>query len=327
VSNRRQFITLLGGAAAAWPLAARAQQPGKLPTIGLLVPGTPSSHGQWFAALLQRLRELGWIEGRTVAVEYRLAEGHNERYAEIAAEFVRLKVDVIVTNGTPPVLAAKKATSVIPIVFALAGDPVASEVVASLARPGGNITGLSNQISDTGGKKLELLREAVPGLRRLAILANIGNAAAVREMREVQAAARTLALDVSTSEIRRAEEITPSFEALKGRADALYVCADPFITSNRVRINILALGARLPTMHGFREYVEAGGLMSYGANPPDLFRRAGDLVDKILRGAKPADIPVEQPTKFDLVINLTTAKALGLTVPPTLLARANEVIE
>ena len=209
----------------------------------------------------------------------------------------------------------------------MAGDPVGTGLVASLARPGGNVTGLSIQQTDLAGKRLELLREVVPGLRRLAILANVGNPAAVLEMGEVQAAARTLGLEVATLEIRRAEDIAPAFEALKGRADALYVCADPLVNTNRIRINTLALGARLPTMHGFREYVEAGGLMSYGPNFPDLFRRAADYVDKILRGAKPADIPVEQPTKFDLVINLTTAKALGLDVPPTLLARADEVIE
>ena len=325
--RRREFITLLGGAAAAWPLAARAQQPAKLPTIGFLGASTPSAQSQWVAAFVQRLRELGWIEGRTVAIEYRWAEGRSERFAEIAAEFVRLKVDVIVTAGTAAVLAAKQATSVIPIVFAVAGDPVGSGLVASLARPGGNVTGLSIQATDLAGKRLELLREVVPGLRRLAIMANVGNPGAVLEMGEVQAAARTLGLEVATLEIRRAEDIAPAFEALKGRADALYVCADPLVITNRIRINTLALGARLPTMHGIREYVEAGGLMSYGPNFPDLFRRAADYVDKILRGAKPADIPVEQPTKFDLVINLTTAKALGLDVPPTLLARADEVIE
>ena len=197
----------------------------------------------------------------------------------------------------------------------------------ALARPGGNVTGLSIQATDLAGKRLELLREVVPGLRRLAIMANVGNPAAVLEMREVQAAARTLGLDATTLEIRRAEDIAPAFEALKGRAEALYVVGDPLVNTNRIRINTLALGARLPTMYGIREYVEAGGLMSYGPNFPDLFRRAADYVDKILRGAKPADLPVEQPTKFDLVINLTTAKALGLEVPPTLLARADEVIE
>jgi putative ABC transport system substrate-binding protein len=239
----------------------------------------------------------------------------------------RLKVDVIVTQGTPATLAAKQATAVIPIVFAAASDPVGTGLVASLARPGGNVTGLSNQISDTSGKRLEFLREVVPGLRRLAIMANVGNPASLSEMSEVQATARTLGLEVTTSEIRRAEDIAPVFEALKGRADALYLCPDPLMNTNRTRINILAVGARLPTMHGVREYVEAGGLMFYGPNIPDQFRRVGEIVDKILRGAKPADIPVEQPTKFDFVINLTTAKVLGLTVPESFLLRADEVIE
>ena len=324
--KRRELITLVGGIAASWPLAARAQQPGKLPTIGFLG-AAPSIESQRVGAFVQRLRELAWIDGRNLAIEYRWAEGRNERYAENAAEFVRLKLDVIVTSATPATLAAKQATAVIPIVFAAVSDPVGTGLVASLARPGGNVTGLANQISDTSGKKLELLREAVPGLRRLAIMANVGNPASVLDMGEAQATARTLGLEVTTSEIRRAEDIAPAFEALKDRADALYLCPDPLMNANRTRINILAVGARLPTMHGVREYVEAGGLMSYGANISNQFRRVADFVDKILRGAKPADIPVEQPTKFDLIINLTAAKALGLDIPPTLLARADEVIE
>jgi putative tryptophan/tyrosine transport system substrate-binding protein len=324
--RRREFITLLGGAAVAWPLAARAQQPGKPPTIGFLG-ANPSIESQRLAAFVQRLRELGWIEGRTVSIEYRWAEGRSERYAENAAELVRLKVDVIVTSTTPPSLAAKQATAVIPIVFAAANDPVGTGLVASLARPGGNVTGLANQMSDTSGKKLEFLREVVPGLRRLAIMANAGNPGSMLDMSEAQATARRLGLEVTTSEIRRAEDIVPAFEALRNRADALYLCPDALLNTNRIRINILAVGARMPTMHGHREYVEAGGLMSYGPNLASQFPRAADFVDKILRGAKPANIPVEQPTKFDLIINLTTAKALGLDIPPTLLARADEVIE
>jgi len=324
--KRREFITLLGGAAA-WPLPAHTQQAGKLPTIGFLGAATASVAGQWFAAFVQRLHELGWMEGRNIAIEVRWAEGRSERYAEIAAEFVRLNVDVIVTIGTPASLAAKQATSVVPIVFVAASDPVGTGLVASLARPGGNVTGLSNQQADLAGKRVELLREVVPALRQLAIMANVDNSASVLEMREVQTAARTIGLEVAILEVRQAEDIANGFELLKSRADALYVVSDPFLGSNRVRINTLALGMRLPTLHAFREYVEAGGLMSYGPNFPHLFRRAGDHVDKILRGAKPADIPVEQPTKFDLIINLTTAKALGLTVPATLLARADEVIE
>jgi putative ABC transport system substrate-binding protein len=325
--RRRDFITLVGGAAAAWPLGVRAQQPANLPTIGFLVAGTPSSHGRWAAALVQRLRELGWIEGRTITIEYRWAEGSRERAAEIAAEFVRLKVDVIVTSATVVVIAAKQATSVIPIVFAAASDPVGTGLVASLARPGGNVTGLSLQFTDLAGKRLELLRAVLPDLRRLAILANASSPATALEVAEVQAMARTFGLEVAAPEVRQTEDIAPAFEALKGRVEALYVVNDPLVDTNRVRINTLALAARLPTLHGDREHVAAGGLMSYGASFTDLFRRAGDLVDKILHGAKPADIPVEQPTKFDLVINLITAQALGLTIPPTLLARADEVIE
>jgi putative tryptophan/tyrosine transport system substrate-binding protein len=321
--RRRTFISLLGGAAA-WPLAARAQQ--RLPTIGFLGTSTPSAWRQYVAAFAQRLRERGWIEGRTVAIEYRWAEGRNERYAEIAAEFVRLKADVIVTSGGA-VVAVKQATSIIPIVFAVANDPLGTGLVASLARPGGNVTGLSNQASDLGAKRLELLREVVPSLRTLAIIANAGYPAAALEMDEMQATARTLGLEVTRLEIRRAEDIAPAFAALKGRAEALYVVSEPLITTNQVRIHTLALGARLPTMHSVRDYVEAGGLMSYGPNYPELFQRAADFVDKILRGAKPADIPVEQPIKFDLVVNLITAQALGLPMPPSLLARADEVIE
>jgi putative ABC transport system substrate-binding protein len=322
--RRREFITLLG-MAAAWPLAARAQQLGKLPTIGFLGTTSAAAWSPWTAAFTQRLRELGWIEGRTIAIEYRWAEGRSERFAEIAAEFVRLKVDVILTGGSAAV-AAKQATSVVPIVFVL-GEPVGTGLVATLARPGGNVTGLSNQQTDLPGKRLELLREVLPSLRQLAIMANVDYPEAVLEMRDVQAISKTLGLEVATVEIRRAEDISPAFEALKGRADALYVITDALVSTNRIRINTFALAARLPTMHGVREYVEAGGLMSYGADYSDLFRRAGDYVDKILRGAKPAEIPVEQPTKFDLVVNLITAEALGLTVPPSLLARADKVIE
>jgi putative ABC transport system substrate-binding protein len=286
-----------------------------------------AAQSQWVAAFEQRLRQLGWVEGRTIAIEYRWAEGRTERFAEIAAEFVRLKVDVIVTSGTPPVLAAKQATAVIPIVFAVASDPIGNALVASLARPGGNITGLSIQQTDLGAKKLELLHEIVPNLRRLAILANVGSPAAVLEMGEVQSAARTFGLEIARLEIRNAQDIEPAFEAFQRKAEALYVCGDALVTNNRARIITLALSARLPAMYPSRDHVQAGGFVSYGPNFPDLHRRAADYVDKILRGAKAADIPVEQPTKFDFVINLTTAKALGLTVPATLLARADEVIE
>ncbi len=323
--RRREFISLLGGAAA-WPRGARAQQPGKLPTVGFLISGTRASHGLWFGALAQRLHELGWIENRTIAIEYRWGDGRNDRFTEIAAEFVARKVDIIVTGGNA-LGAAAKATSTIPIIFALAADPLGTGAIASLARPGGNVTGLSTQNTDRGGKRIELLREMVPNLRRLGIMGNASYPAALLEMDEVRTVAQTLGLEPVMIEIRRAEDIVPALEHIKGRADALHVIGDAFVSSHRVPINTLSLSLRLPTTHNNREYVEAGGLMSYGPNIPDLFRRAAEYVDKILRGTKPGDIPVEQPTKFDLVINLTTAKALRLTVPPTLLARADEVIE
>jgi putative ABC transport system substrate-binding protein len=325
--RRREFITLLGGAAA-WPLAARAQQPGKRPIVGFLGDSTPVGESERAAAFARRLHDLGWIEGRTIAIEYRWADGRSERLAEIAAEFAQLKVDIIVTAGTPAVMAAKQAAPVVPIVFAAAGDPVGAGLVTTLARPGGNVTGLSVLSVDLAGKRLDLLREAISNLGRLAIMGNVGNPIVVLELGELQAAARMLGLQVDTLEIRRSQDIAPALEAVKGRADALLVCQDLLTRgSNRLRINTLALAARLPVMHASRELIEAAGLMSYGANFVDLYRRAGDYVDKILRGAKPADLPVEQPTKFDLVINLITARALGLTISPTLLAAADEVIE
>jgi putative ABC transport system substrate-binding protein len=324
--RRREFIIFLSGAAVAWPLPAHVQHAARLPTIGFLGASTSSGWSRYVASFTQRLRQLGWIEGRNVRIEFRWAEGRGERFAEIAAEFVRSNVDIIVTGGGA-VPAAKEATSIIPIVFALAIDPVGIGLVASLARPGGNVTGLSQQSTDLAGKRLELLRELVPGIRRLAIIGNAGYPAAQAEMAEVQGTASKLALDAAISEVRRAEDIAPAVEGLKGHAQALYVVADPLMGSNRTHISSLAVAARLPTMHGIREYAEAGGLISYGPSIPDLFRRAAEYVDKILRGAKPADLPVEQPTTFELVVNLKTAKALGLTVLPALLARADEVIE
>jgi len=325
--RRREFIALLGSGVAGWPLALRAQQAAKLPTIGFLGANNASFERGSTDAFVQRLRELGWIDNRTVAIEYRWAEGHEARFAEIATEFVRLKVDVIFTYATPSSIAAKRATAVIPIVFAAAGDPVGSGLVASLARPGGNITGLSIQQTDLASKRLEILRELLPGLRTLAILVDTGASNSDLERGEAQTAANALGLATLISEVRRVDDIAPAFDALKGRAEALYVCGSPLLTTNRIRVNNLALGVRLPTMHGFREYVVAGGLTSYGPNFPSLFRSAADYVDKILRGAKPSDLPVEQPTKFDFIINLTTAKILGLEIPPTLLTRADEVIE
>jgi putative tryptophan/tyrosine transport system substrate-binding protein len=324
--RRREFIAFLGSVVALeWPLATRAQQQGKPPTIGFL--GTDASvWSPWTAAFVQRLRELGWIEGRTIAIEYRWSEGRPERHAEIAAEFVRMKVDVIVTNAFAAAT-VKKATSVIPIVFPLGIDPVGGDLIGSLAQPGGNVTGLTTQQSDLAGKRLELLREVLPRLRRLAIMGNVGFPQAVLEIGEVQAVARTLGIEVAPLEIRRAEDIAPAFETLKAQADALYVVGDSLVHTNRTRIITFSLSTRLPTIAGLRDFVEAGALMSYGPNISTQFRRAAELVDKILRGTKPGDIPVEQPTKFDLVINLTTAKALGITVPIPVLGRADQVIE
>jgi putative tryptophan/tyrosine transport system substrate-binding protein len=321
--RRREFLAILGGAA--WPLTAHAQSSGKVPTIGFLDATSSATQGQIVSAFSQRLRELGWLEGRNIQLEVRWAEGRRERYVEIAAEFVRLKVDVIVTYAVPAIIAVKQATSTIPIVFAAAGDPVGNGLVASLARPGGNLTGMSNQSADLVGQRIEMLREVVPALRRLAVMTNVAAANAVQEQNEVEATARTLGLETVPLPIRSAADIGAAFSGLK--ADALYVVIDPLVNTNRVQINTHALGARLPTMHAFREFAVAAGLMSYGPNLPDLYRRAAEYVDKILRGAKPADLPVQQPIKFDLVINLTTAKTLGVTVPPTLLARADEVIE
>ena len=322
--RRREFITLAGGAVV-WPRVAVARQTGTLPVIGIL--GTDSAGWHpWIAAFLQRLHALGWNEGRTIAIKYRWAEGRPERAGEIAAEFVRLKVDIILTAG-PNTVIAKQATSTIPIVFAIANDPVAGGLVANLRRPGGNVTGLSLQLGDLSGKRLELLREVVPQLHRLAVIANVGYRDAVLELSDIQTMAQTLGLTVTPLEIRRAQDIAPAFTALKTQADALYIVPDTLIYANRTTIITLALGARLPTMFNDREFIQVGGLMSYGTNISERFSRAADYVDKILRGTKPGDIPVEQPTKFDLTINLTTAKALGLEIPPVLLARADEIIE
>jgi putative ABC transport system substrate-binding protein len=324
--RRREFITLLGGVAA-WPFGVRAQQITKLPTIGFMGPATSSINAQWVNAFVERLHAHDWTEGRTVSIEYRWAEGNYEHAAEIAAEFVRMKVDVIVTSSTPNTLATKKATSEIPIIFASAGDPVGGGLVASLARPGGNVTGLSIQAVEITGKRVELSREALHRLSRLAIMGNPDNSATMGAMRETQAAAEKLGLNATTFEIRRSEDIGRTFEKIKGHFDAVYVPAEPLVNTNRRRIASFALAAHLPTLFDASEYVEAGGLMSYGPNFPDLYRRTADFVDKVLRGAKPAELPVEQPTKFDLTVNLTTAEALGLTLPTTFLARADELIE
>lgn len=310
----------------ALPFAVNAQ-PAARKTIGVLGATTPELGKPWIAVFEQRLQQLGWVQGRNLTIEYRWAEASLERYNAIAAEFAGLNVDVIVTWASAPVLAAKRATTKIPVVFAAQMDPVGTGAVSSLARPGGNVTGVSIQQTDTAGKRIALLRELVPGLTHLAVMANAGAPGAMLEMREVLTVARALGLEATALEIKDAAEIAPQITALKGRAEALYVATDPLIFGNRVRINALAQDMRLATIYGGREYVDAGALMSYGPYWADLFRQAADQVDKILRGAKPADIPVEQPTKFYLVVNRRTATALGLTIPPSLLATADEVIE
>ena len=322
--GRREFIAALGGATA-WPLSARAQQPDRLRTIGFLG-SDASSFGPLTAAFADRLRQLGWIEGRTVAIEYRWSEGRPERLAEIAAEFAGQKVDIIVAYGGA-VTALKQATAVIPIVFAIAADPIGSGLVANLSRPGGNVTGLSLQQTDISSKRLELLLKVAPHLRWLGVMFDAGYPAAALEIGEVENTARTFHIEVAPHGIRRAEDIAPAFEALKPQADALYVVDDALVFANRTQIAALAISARLPTIFDAQYMVQAGGLMSYGSNFPALFRRAADFVDKILRGTKPGDIPVEQPTQFELVINLKTAKALGITIPSGMLDIADDVIE
>ena len=296
-------------------------------TIGFLGATTPTIWSANVTAFQNRLRELDWIDGRNVSIEYRWAQGRDDRYAEFASEFVQRKVDIIVTAGTTAVIALKKATSAIPIVFAAAGDPVRTGLVSSLSRPGGNVTGLSNLQTDLGGRRLSLLREIQPNVKRVAVLGNFDSPLIALEMEGVKEDGARLGLETFKLHVTKAEEIVPAIQSLKGVADALYICSDPFLTTHRVRINTLAIAQKLPTINAFREYVVAGGLLSYGPNFPDLFRRSADYVDKILRGAKPADIPVEQPVKFDLVINNTTAIAIGLTIPEQFLMRANEVIE
>jgi putative ABC transport system substrate-binding protein len=330
--RRRQFIVTLGGTAAAWPFAARAQQPVKMSRIGFLSDETPSAASpmptesyEWLATAL---RDLGYVEGRNIAIERRFSVGSVDQLSFLAAELVRANVDIIVTVGSPAAIAAKAATRNLPIVFTRGGDPIAMGLVDSLARPGGNVTGLSIILVDLGMKKVELLREAVPGLKRLGIIWNPDQPAGVLELREVERATQAFNIELRKADYRQLEEVPALISAMAGRVDALYMGAGPPPSpEQRQRFANFAMKARLAMMATRRQHVEAGALMSYAPNYPEMYRHAAIYVDKILKGAKPADLPVEQPTKLELVINLKVAKAIGLTIPESFLLRADEVIE
>jgi putative ABC transport system substrate-binding protein len=326
--RRRQFITLLGGAAATWPLAARAQQQA-LPEVGLVYAGSAISD-PYVASFRQGLSELGYVEGRNVVIEYRWAEGRPDRYQELVADLIRRRVDVIATGAnTPASLAAKAATSTIPIVFGVADDPVKLGLVASIARPGGNATGVNFFLAELAGKRLGLLRELVPGAARVAVLVNPANTATTQStVTEVQMAATSLGLQIQLLGAATIQEIDAAFETVvRERADALFVGADPFFSIRRVQLAIAAARHTVLAMFAARGYVEAGGLVSYGPNISDAFRQVGVYTGRILKGEKPADLPVVQSTKFELVINGQTARTLGLTVPASMLALADEVID
>lgn len=326
--KRRKFITLLG-AATAWPLAARAQQTGKMSRIGYLGSSSPSLEPHYVEAFRQKLRDLGYVEGENIAIEYRWAEGQDDRLPNLATELVRLKPDIIVTTGTPGALAAMQATKTIPIVMASSGDPVGLGLVASLVRPGGNVTGFTILGPELEGKRLEFLKQAVPDLARIAVLWNPSNPAIVLFFATMENAGRALRISLDpVVEVRRADELDSAFVAIAGaRPPALVVLADRFLLAHRKRIVEFAAANRLPGMYPFREYVDAGGLMSYAPSNIELFRGAATYVDKILKGAKPGDLPVQQPTKFELIVNLKSAKAIGIDVPASLLLRADELIE
>jgi putative tryptophan/tyrosine transport system substrate-binding protein len=328
VIRRREFITLIGGATAAWPLAAGAQQPAKFPRVGLLSTFSPSETAPWHRALRQGLRDLGWVEGENIDIEYRYAEGRLDRLPGLATDLVRLKVDLIFTDTTSPALAAKNATRAIPIVVASANDVVESGPAQSLARPGGNITGLDQIAPELGGKRLEILKEIVPKLSGAAVLWNPENKASRRNWNELQDPARQLGLPLHSLEVRKVDELDKAFEvAATARADALVILPEPVFVANLKRIADFAAKHHLPSVFHLKEFADVGGLMAYGPDRSDLFRRSAAYIDKILKGAKPTDLPIQLPTKFELVINLKTAKAIGLEIPPTLLARADEVIE
>jgi putative ABC transport system substrate-binding protein len=323
--KRREFMLLIGGVAVVSTSAAYGQQSAKLPVIGFLVAGTQASHGAWVAAFAQRLSELGWKDGSNVKIEYRWAAGDLGQTTQFASEFVQRKVDVIVTSAYG-VMAAKQATSTIPIVFAAYGDAVAAGIVKSLARPGGNMTGLTTQPGELSSKRLELLRDIIPNVRRLAVLVNT-HVVAMQEVAAIQAASAKLNIHVDVLDVQTAEDVEAAMATLAGQTDALYVYSEPLTNANKDKIIKAASTAKIPTIFGFREFVDAGGVVSYGPSFIDLFARAAEYTDKILRGAKAADLPVQQPVKFDLIINLKAAKALGLSIPETVLTRADEVIE
>jgi putative ABC transport system substrate-binding protein len=327
--KRREFITLLGGAAVVWPLAARAQQTGKMSRIGYLGSSSPSLEPHYVEAFRQKLRDLGHVEGENIAIEYRWAEGQDDQLPKLATELVRLKPDVIVTTGTPGALAAMQATNTIPIVMASAGDPVGAGLVASLARPGGNVTGFTILGPELEGKRLELLKQAVPELSRVAVLWNPSNPAIVSYFETIKNAGRALRISLDpVAEVRRTDELDNAFTAIaSARPHALAVLADRFLLAHRKRIVEFAAAKRLPGMYPYREYVDAGGLMSYAPSNIELFRGTATYVDKILKGAKPGELPVQEPTKFELIVNLKNAKASGIDVPTSLLLRADEVIE
>jgi len=322
--GRREFVALLGGAAATWPLAARAQEGKKIPRIGVLWPNPPAM----FDFMRQGLKDFGYVEGQNIAFEFRWAEGKLDQLPEMAAELVRLQVDVIVTLAPQATLAAKQATQSIPIVFVAMGDPVASGVVPSLARPGANVTGTTRMISEMSAKHVELLKEAVPSLSKLAVLWNPTNSSHTPALQAVEAAGRSLSLPVHPLQVRAVAELDGTFDSIiQEKADGVLFIADPIFFIQLKRIADFVASSRLPAIANFTEFPKLGGFMGYAPSLPDEFRHAAGHVDKILKGAKPADLPVEQPTRFQLVINLKTAKALGIDVPPMLLARADEVIE
>jgi len=329
MNNRRRLVVALGVGAFAAPFSSVAQQkPAKIPRIGLLSPFSPADAMPWYKALQVGLRDLGWVEGKNIGIEYRYAEGKSDRLPDLAADLVRLNVDIIVTTITPDALAAKNATRVIPIVMAAAGEPVASGIVESLARPGGNVTGLSQMTIELGGKRLELLKEIVPKLYRVAVLWEPATAISTLAWKEIQLPARQLGIELYSLEILTANDLDKAFEAaIRVRAGALAIMPSPVFTANLKQIANHAVKSHLPSIYNVGDFADAGGLVTYGPNRADLFRRAATYVDKILKGAKPGDLPIEQPTKFDLVVNVKTAKAIDITIPGAILLQATKVIQ